>query len=217
MHFIGITGGIGAGKSKLLTELANRDDSIVIFADKLAKDLMMPHEACYDDLCRLFTGMEVFDENGHLIIDNISRIIFDDDALRSKLNSIVHPAVKERILEMVSEAEHNGAYKFFFLEAALLLEEGYDRICEEIWYIYASKETRCRRLMDSRGYSRDKAYSIISSQLDEEEFRKRCQRIIDNDGKLWKAKEQLQSCVEAILKKDEELKRGAKPAEENQR
>ena len=217
MHFIGITGGIGAGKSELLTELANRDDSIVIFADKLAKDLMMPGEVCYDDICRLFSGLEAFDENGYLITSNISRIIFGDDSFRIKLNSIVHPAVRKRILEMVSWAKHNSTYKFFFLEAALLLEEGYDRICEEIWYIYASKETRCRRLMNSRGYSRDKAYSIISSQLDEEEFRKRCQRIIDNDGKLWRAKEQLQSCVEAILKRDEELKRGEKPPEENLR
>ena len=70
------------------------------------------------------------------------------------------------------------------LEAALLIEEGYGEICDELWYIYASEEVRRRRLKSSRGYSDEKIDSIFASQLKEAEYRMHCKEVIDNDGDI---------------------------------
>lgn len=70
------------------------------------------------------------------------------------------------------------------LEAALLIEEGYGEICDELWYIYASEEVRRKRLKSSRGYSDEKIDSIFASQLKEAEYRRYCKEVIDNDGDI---------------------------------
>ncbi len=203
MYFIGITGGVGAGKSEILSFLEEMPDMMVVRADELAKELMCPGEICYERMVKAFANEGIFDQEGHLLVEQMSRQIFSHEEKRRKANAIIHPAVKDRILEMVRIAKQEGHLKIFFLEAALLLEEGYDQICDEIWYIYAGEETRRRRLSQSRGYSDEKITGIINSQMKEEVFRKRCQRIIDNDGNLWSAKEEVQNFVRELLESNQ--------------
>lgn len=202
MHFIGITGGVGAGKSEILSYLEQMPDVIVVRADELARELMQPGEICYTKLAEAFSTEGVFDESGFLIPERMSRQIFSDENKRRIANGIVHPAVKDRILQMVQSARKQGRVRLFFLEAALLLEEGYDRLCDELWYIYAGEATRRKRLVQSRGYSDARITGILNSQMKEEVFRKRCQRIIDNDGELWIAKEQVQGFVRELLESE---------------
>ena len=76
------------------------------------------------------------------------------------------------------------------------MEKGYDKILDEIWYVYASEETRRKRLKESRGYSDEKIDSIFAAQLSEEEFRKKCQRVIDNDGDFAEAKQAVDRLIE---------------------
>ena len=75
-------------------------------------------------------------------------------------------------------------YDFVFVEAALLIENGYDKIADELWYVYASEDVRRQRLKDSRGYSDEKIDDIFNNQLDDETFRKHCDFVIDNSGSL---------------------------------
>ena len=188
MYFIGITGGVGAGKSEILQCLAGLDGAAVLRADDLAKELIKPGHACHDRLAEAFAQDGIFDADGRLLTERMSRQIFRDERKRQLANAIIHPAVRDEILQRVAQERKRGRLDFFFLEAALLLEEHYDEICDEIWYIYASEQTRRKRLRESRGYTDEK---ILASQLTEGEFRRRCQRIIDNDGKLETAKEQV--------------------------
>ena len=109
--------------------------------------------------------------------------IFSDDKKRELLNEVVHPAVKEYVLNAVKEAKKEGLF-MLVLEAALLIEEGYGEICDELWYIYASEEVRRKRLKSSRGYSDEKIDSIFASQLKEAEYRRHCKKVIDNDGDI---------------------------------
>lgn len=95
----------------------------------------------------------------------------------------MHPAVKEYVLNAVKEAKKEGIF-MLVLEAALLIEEGYGEICDELWYIYASEEVRRKRLKSSRGYSDEKIDSIFASQLKEAEYRRHCKGVIDNDGDI---------------------------------
>ena len=183
MKFIGITGGVGAGKTEILKYLAGREDTKVMLADDIARELSEPGQSCNEKLQELFAGTDVFDEKGKMNRPKVAAIIFKDEARRNGMNEILHPAVKEYVLNAVKEAKKDGLF-MLVLEAALLIEEGYGEICDELWYIYASEEVRRKRLKSSRGYSDEKIDSIFASQLKEAEYRRHCKEVIDNDGDI---------------------------------
>ena len=99
---------------------------------------------------------------------------------RKFLNGIVHPLVKKYITEEIGWIRCAEKYDYVFVEAALLIEDHYDIICDELWYIYADEETRRERLKSSRRYSDEKIDSVFASQLSDEQFRSHCSRVIDN-------------------------------------
>lgn len=182
MEFIGITGGVGAGKSMVLSFLSRQDATRVVLADELAAQLTGPHGRCLPAIRAAFAGEDIYTPSGELDRERMAKVIFSDDKKRDRINEIVHPAVKEEILAVVAAERKKGELSYLFFEAALLLEDGYDRICDRLWYIYASETTRRKRLRQSRGYSDEKVDAICASQLSEAEFRRRCQVVIDNDG-----------------------------------
>ena len=114
----------------------------------------------------------------------IAAVIFSDDRKREELNAIVHPAVREYVLQQKEAEERAGKLFLLVLEAALLIEEHYDEICDELWYIYTTEENRRARLKASRGYSDAHVDRIFASQLSEEEYRRHCRVVIDNNGTL---------------------------------
>ena len=137
----------------------------------------------------------MLDEQGNIEKEAMARLLFSDDDIRTQVNQIVHPAVKKSILQQVKEAREQGELDYFFFEAALLLEEHYDEVCDELWYIYASKEERRMRLKRDRGYSDAKIDGIFASQMSEEAFRSACAHVIDSSGTM----EETQAQVRAIL------------------
>ena len=141
MIFIGITGGVGAGKSAVLSYLKELDGVKVMLSDEIAHELMEPGSDCYNRLRELFAGEPIWLEDGHFDRPALAGVIFSDDKKRELLNEVVHPAVKEYVLNAVKEAKKDGLF-MLVLEAALLIEEGYGEICDELWYIYASEEVR---------------------------------------------------------------------------
>lgn len=182
MKFIGITGGVGAGKSEILKYLSERPDTKVLLADEIARDMCEPGTACNKALQELFAADKVFDAAGNMNRIAVAEVIFTDPAKKVAMNQLVHPAVRQYILETLQRERKAGKLKFLVLEAALLIEEHYDEICDELWYIYTSKDNRKRRLIASRGYSEEKVEQIFVNQLTEEEYRMHCVREIDNNG-----------------------------------
>lgn len=189
MKLIGITGGVGAGKSEIISYIKNRVNCKVYLADEVAHDLEKPGGSCFDKIVKLL-GPGILKDG---VIDNslMAKAMFVDKNLVKKVNEIVHPAVKTFFLEEIEQEEKKNEIDYFFIEAALLIEDGYEKILDELWYIYASEETRRKRLKDSRGYSDEKINSIFSKQLKEEIFREKCHFVIDNDGELKKALSQI--------------------------
>lgn len=182
MRFIGITGGVGAGKSAILKYLSEHYNCRVMLADEIAHDVMEPGTDCYKKLRNLFSGDDVFLENGQIDRTGMAKVLFTDDKKREALNDIVHPAVKEYVIQQAQEEREKNELDFLVLEAALLIEEHYDAICDELWYIYTSEENRRVRLKETRGYSDEKIDSILKSQLSEEVFRSHCAEVIDNNS-----------------------------------
>ena len=106
MRFIGITGGVGAGKSAILEYIDRMPDSRVMLADEIAHELMEPGSECYNRLKQLFAKEDVFLAEGGFDKLKLATVIFGDDRKRNMLNNVVHPAVKDYVIQQF-EAEKN--------------------------------------------------------------------------------------------------------------
>lgn len=195
MKFIGITGGVGAGKSAILDYLKNKPDTKVMLADEIAHELMVPGTQCYDRLRAEFGTEDIYQKDGYFDRIKLAQVIFSDDEKRKKLNGIVHPAVRKYVIGQAAYERKEGKIKLLVLEAALLIEEHYDEICDELWYIYTSEENRRIRLKKQRNYSDEKIDEIFKSQLTDEKFRKSCRVVIDNNGTIEAAAAQIEAAL----------------------
>lgn len=188
MKVIGITGGVGSGKSAVLKEIKQKYNCEIFIADDAAKKLEQKGMPCYEPLINLL-GEDILDENLQIMPKAMSQKIFTDPALLQAVNDIVHPAVKAYILETIEKHKKAQDIVYFFIEAALLIECGYMEVVDEMWYIYTNEGVRRERLKASRGYSDEKIDSIMMNQLSEEEYRKNCTFIVDNSYSLEKTME----------------------------
>ncbi len=180
MKIIGITGGVGSGKSRVLSYLEERWGAVVCQADHIAWQLQKPGEQCYQKIVQHF-GNIILNEDGTINRNVLGQIVFQEQEELLVLNQMMHPAVKESILHQIQKRRSEGC-SCFVLEAALLLEDGYNAICDELWYIYTEQSLRRQRLKDSRAYSDEKINGIMATQLPDEFFREQCEVIIDNSG-----------------------------------
>lgn len=194
MKIIGITGGVGSGKSSVLSYLAEQYNAYICQADHVAWELQMPGEVCYRQIVNAF-GKGILHPDGTIDRQELGRIVFADKKRLLELNGIMHPAVKDRI-RMLIEKQKKIETSIFVLEAALLLEEHYDEICDEMWYIHTSEPVRRDRLKQSRQYTDERIDQILSSQMKEEVFEERCDRIIENSGSFEETIRQIKEIME---------------------
>ncbi len=183
MLFIGITGGIGAGKSALLRYIKRHYKCEIHLADEVAHLVKKSGTPCFRELVRLL-GEDIVGGDGEIDKAVMADRIFHSPGLLQEVNAILHPAVKEYLLERLDDARRNPEIELFFVEAALLIEAGYRSLVDEMWYVYASPAVRRERLMRERGYSAQRAEDIMARQLSDEEFRQNCDFVIDNSGSL---------------------------------
>ncbi|MBO4834918.1 MAG: dephospho-CoA kinase [Lachnospiraceae bacterium] len=193
--FIGVTGGVGAGKSTILQILEDKYNAHIIMADDVARELMNKGKASYRAIVKEF-GDDILREDGEIDRQKLAEIVFQDEEKLNKLNSIVHPLVRKAIVKEQKQVNKKDPERLVVLEAALLIEAGYKEILDELWGVIVQKEIRIQRLMDSRGYTREKSESIIANQLSDEEFREHCDFIIDNSGTLEDTAEQIRKHFE---------------------
>ena len=196
MRIIGITGGVGSGKSQVLSFMKERYGAVICQADQVAWKLQEPGSVCYEKIVAHF-GTDILRTDRTINREILGGIVFGNAEEMAVLNGIVHPEVKAYIKEQIVTEKKIGT-SCFVLEAALLLEDHYDEICHELWYIYTREEIREARLMESRGYSREKVQQIFSSQLKEAEYRKHCSVVIDNNEGLEEMQRQIDAAVCAI-------------------
>ncbi len=196
MLFIGITGGIGAGKSEILNYIKKHYKCEIYLADEVAHLVKMPGTECFCKLVSLL-GKDILQADGQIDKVAMANKIFADAELLAQVNDIVHPAVKEYLLKQLEAARLKEEVELFFVEAALLIEAGYGHLVDEMWYIYANEDVRRKRLKAARGYSEEKIANIMQSQLSEEAFREASDFVIDNSDLLIKSYHQIDKKLEA--------------------
>lgn len=201
MRLIGITGGVGAGKSAILRFIKQHYYCKIYLADEVAHKLQQPGEVCYEKLTALL-GDGVLAADGSIDKSKMAARIFLDKDILLKVNAIVHPAVRDYLEAAVKEAAEDKETELFFIEAALLIENGYKDFVDEMWYIHAGDEVRRERLKNSRGYDDERISRIMESQLSDDKFREGSDFILDNSGDLTEAYSLIKKRLEAYTWKE---------------
>ena len=179
MIVLGITGGIGSGKSLVLHKLEQLPDTVILEADLLAHRLMSPGHRAYREIVSAF-GTGILSPDGTIDRAVLGQMVFRQEELLEQLNHIVHPEVKRNIRERIRRNRAKGT-RLFVIEAALLIQDGYQAICDEIWYVHTKKEIRIRRLLDSRGGTPEKWEAVFASQPEDEYFLQHADVVLKND------------------------------------
>lgn len=175
MFTVGLTGGIGAGKSAAADLLAQRG-AVVIDADALAREVVEPGRPAFDAVIERF-GEAVVGADGSLDRPALAALVFEDGAARDDLEAITHPAVGEALLERVAAAPRDAV---IVMEVPLLVEKGF-RTYDLVVVVESPLETRLQRL-EGRGLDRADAEARIATQATDEERRAVAQLIVDNSG-----------------------------------
>lgn len=183
---IGITGGVGAGKSSVLSILKEKFGAKVILADLVAHDLMEPGTEGLLAVTKAL-GNSFIREDGSVDRKALADLIFRNTDALNKMNSIIHPMV----WDWIEKEAVNCDEKFIVVEAAVF-DTAPQGLFDEMWYVFASEETRMERLMASRGYTKEKCLNIMKKQDSEEVFRSRCGFVINNDGSEEDTERQLE-------------------------
>ena len=190
MKVLGITGGIGSGKSTVLAYLAQQDKVVVYEADKIAHLLQEKGQVCYKQIVEVFGQGILHSQDESIDRKALGNIVFTDPKELEKLNAIVHPAVHAYVSDLIANNQKQEG--ILVIEAALLLEDHYQEECDEVWYIYCHDEVRKLRLATGRGYSAEKYEEIKKTQMSEEAFRKACDVEINNSTSQAELHQQLQ-------------------------
>lgn len=173
---VGLTGGIGAGKTaacKIFKALG-----VAVFnSDEEAKTLMAIDPDVKSKLVSAL-GADIYSENGQLNKTRMSALVFNDDQVRKKVNSIVHPAVRKRFDAWCGI---HSDHKYILQEAAILFESGAARFLDKIIVVSAAESTRITRIIHRDKKDRDEVLKIIKSQWTDEERIKKADYILFND------------------------------------
>jgi dephospho-CoA kinase len=193
MQMVGLTGGIGSGKSAVAQRLAALG-AVIVDADKIAREVVEPGTEGLARVAEAF-GPGVLDPSGALDRAALARIVFADDEARRRLEEITHPLVRARTAELVAAAP---ADSIIVNDVPLLVEKGMSHLYSLVLIVFASLPTRLDRLMRIRGMSRDEAMARINAQASDEERRAVADIAIANDGTPEELDREVSSAWERI-------------------
>lgn len=183
MQVIGLTGGVGAGKSTVMEILKKQYGAYLIEADAVGRKMMAKGGVTYGHIVEAFGG-EILDDTGEIDRARLAAIAFAAEQSIQRLNACTHPYIMAAITEEIEKIRREGNYPLLVLEAAIPKEAHLKELCDTVWYIYVPWEVRKNRIMESRGYSGKRAEEFMKRQPSEEEYRILADAVIENTGSL---------------------------------
>lgn len=195
MKVIGLTGGIGSGKTTVTDYLISRGFH-VLDADKIAREIVLPGSEILIQLTALF-GKGILMEDGSLNRKKLGEIVFSDPEKKKTLDAVMHTRILELIHERIIQFREDGEKKIIFIDAPLLFETGLNNSTSEVWVSDVDDETRIKRIMARDGLKREDIEKRIITQMTREEKNSRADVILDNTGD----QEALYQQIDELLKK----------------
>ena len=196
MIIIGLTGGIGSGKSTV-SDILKEQGIPVVDGDRIAREVVEPHRPAYDEVVRVF-GTEVLQQDGTLNRKHIGEIVFSDPEKLSMLNSITHKEIYRVILERLESLKETGT-TLVFLDVALLFETGFDQLTDRVWEVDAPDAVRVERIQKRDGLREEEILKRIQSQMSREMRNTKGDLVLDNS----KGREELKAQILQELKQYE--------------
>lgn len=198
---IGLIGGVGSGKSAVARWIGNHRDVVMIDGDSIGHQVLKTSEIKRDIRSRFSDS--VFNEQGDVDRNVMGRLVFGSSAehrqARTDLEQIVHPKIRKEILNRIQVARSSGECEAIILDAAVLLEAGWNDLCNAVVFVEASEECRLKRVAHSRGWDEKRLQFRESSQIPLDEKRKAADEIIDNTGTLQESGVQLEKIIVRII------------------
>jgi dephospho-CoA kinase len=176
---IGLVGGIGSGKSWVAELLAQRG-ARVISGDEAGHEALRQPEI--RERIRQRWGSQVLNGQGEVDRRKLGAMVFQDPRQRQELETIVHPWIEERLREEIAAAAREPGVGLIVLDAAILLEAGWSRVCDAIVYVHAPRPVRLRRIAEQRGWSVDEVEARERAQLPLTEKATRADHVVENTG-----------------------------------
>lgn len=198
VYVVGITGGIGCGKSMAAAYLAELG-AIHIDADGISRALTARDGAALEQIRRIF-GDSVFSEDGSLNRRALGDLVFSDPAAKRALEGVIHPLVQRIAMDKIEESGKNGA-RVAVLNVPLLFETGMDVLCDETWTLTAPADVQLARVMERDGLSREQAISRIESQMAMEDRNARATRVINSDRPIEKTRSELNQLYQQLIRR----------------
>ena len=200
MLTIGLTGGIGSGKStvsKLLAELG----APIIDADQVGHAIYAPDGPAYPDMMAAF-GEGILAPDRTIDRKKLGPIVFADPAALKRLNSIVHPKMFARMREMVDAMRTGGERKPIVIEAAILIEANWQPLFNEIWLVVASRERVIERVERDRGLKPEQTEARIKAQLSDDDRRKYATTVVTNNGTIDELRTKVGDLWQGVLSRN---------------
>ena len=191
---IGITGGIGCGKSVVMDLLEKEYGAAVILADTVGHDLMKPGAINYNGILERF-GTGILLENGEIDRKKLGALVFGNQNNLTALNQITHPNIINEIQSRIDTYRKDDSVSFVCLESAILFDTGLDKLCDTTWYVYANEKVRIERLMAGRGYTEEYCKTVMAKQTGEDVYREKSDIVIDNSGSVDNTRMQLKEIL----------------------
>ena len=192
MKVLGLTGGIGSGKSAAAQILGDLG-AVVVDADRVGHETYRPGTPGWQQVVDAF-GREVVAADGTIDRTRLGAIVFADAAQLARLNAIVHPLIRAAVAERIGAARAAGRTPAVVVEAALLVEAKWDALVDEVWVVTARREVIEQRLMAQRGLDRSAIATRMRAQLSDQERAARADVIVDNSG----SREALRAALAAL-------------------
>lgn len=181
MIVIGLTGGIGSGKSTVAGYLAELG-AVVMDADKMGHEVYLPGTPGHRDVVNAF-GHDILDSSGMVDRKKLGRLVFSDSGALVRLNAIVHPRILHLVRNRIKELQSKEV-PAVVVEAALLIEAGWAKSMDEVWLTVAPEKTVIQRLMGDRSASEDEIMARIIAQLSNDERKLHADIVIENNGSM---------------------------------
>ncbi|HKL10005.1 MAG TPA: dephospho-CoA kinase [Clostridia bacterium] len=192
---IGITGGIGSGKTTV-TEYLSKMGFPIVDADRISRNLM-DEEDIAGEVVDTF-GKGILDAYGNVDRRKLREMVFRDKNLLKKLNSIFHPKIRERIEKNIVDLKKEGN-KIIFLDAPLLIENNLDRMVDEVWIVSCSIETQIDRVMKRDDSKRKEIEQIIKKQMPLEEKLKHADIVFQNEDSITDLKDKIEYALKDLI------------------
>lgn len=198
MLTIGLTGGISSGKSTITSWFLEKG-IIVLDADQIVRQLQKPGSQLLYDLAHEF-GPSVILENGELARDVLGSIIFHDEAAKQKLNAMIHPLVKQKLVEGIEQAKARGE-QLVVLDVPLLFESGVESLVDRTLVVYVPREIQVKRLMKRDQIDESYALAKINSQMSLEKKRDLADYVLNNEYSMRELRTQFEQMFEMLWEK----------------